>query len=164
MPSDDGEGKEGRLARHRRIAREIYAEPRSIPGHIRRALISAWAGRGAGFYGLGWIVTFIAMEVNMIAGEVVESGSVGEFLGSQLLEYLLRIGFMSFLNSLLALLWPAYVLEWVGGLWGVTLLVGGYLMFEYGIRPIVEGVFPELKEARRKAHKENEKIDKDARG
>lgn len=164
MPSDDGERKEGRLARHRRIAREIYAEPRSITGHIRRALIAAWASRGAGFYGLGWIFTFIAMEVNMIAGEVAQSGSIGEFLGSQLLEYLLRIGFMSFLNSLLALLWPAYVLQWAGAFWGFALLVGGYLIFEYGIRPTVEAVLPELKAARRKAQKDGDEIDKDARG
>ena len=155
MPSDDGPRKEGRLARHRRIAREIYSEPRSINGHLRRALISAWASRGAGFYGLGWIFAFIAMEVNMIAGEVAESGSISEFLGSQLLEYLLRIGFMSFLNSMLALLWPAYVLQWAGALWGFALLAGGYLMFEYGVRPIVEAVLPELKVARRKAQNED---------
>ncbi len=143
--------KESRLARHRRIAEEIYAEPRTAGEHLRRAFVTVWAAHGAGFYGLGWICAFLVLEFNMITGEFGESDGVGDFLGSQLLEYLFRIGFMSFVNGILASIWPVYVIEWLGAFWAIALLVGGYLSFEHLLRPAVEAWSPELKAAREEA-------------
>ena len=138
---------EGRFARHRRIAEEIYAEPRSIAGFMRDGFISVWASHGAGFYGLGWIVTFVVLEVNLFSGELIASDGVADFVGSQLLEYLLRVGVMSFVNTLLAAIWPVYVLQWMSG-YGIVLLVAGYYGFEKLLRPVVESRFPELGKAR----------------
>lgn len=138
---------EGRLARHRRIAREVYAQPRSLGGHIRDGFLSVWIARGAGFYGLGWILAFLVLEINMFSSELAESDGVGEFVGGQLIEYVLRVGFLSVVNSLLAFIWPAYLLEWLSG-YGFLVLIGGYFGFERVVRPLVEGHFPELREAR----------------
>ena len=147
--SDKQQGKtqESRLQRHGRIAREIYAEPRRIHRHVRQALAAVWARHGAGFYGLGWVITFIVLEVNLVSGEFGESEGLSDFLSSQLLEYLLRIGFMSFINGLLAAIWPVYVLQWFS-YWGIAVLIAGYLTFEKVLRPIVESRFPELRDAR----------------
>ena len=162
--TDKETDKEGRFARHRRIAQEIYAEPRSIGGFIRDGFVSMWVAHGAGFYGLGWIVTFVVLEVNMFGGELVQSDGVADFVGSQLIEYALRVGFLSFMNSLLAAIWPVYVLQWLNG-YGILILIGGYLGFEKLLRPMVESRFPELLEAReiaeaKKLKKEHKKIAK----
>ena len=114
---------------------------------MREGLMAAWTARGAGFYGLGWICAFIALEIDMLTGEIADSESVGDFVGSQMIEYLLRIGFMSFVNGILAALWPVYLLQWWGA-WGLAVLLGGYLAFERLLRPGVEAWLPELKAAR----------------
>jgi len=145
---------ESRLARHRRIAGEIYHSPRSAGGHLKALLLSVWIRRGAGFYGLGWIVTFIVLEVQLFIDEWSGSDGFFEFVGGQLLEYVLRVGLLSFLNTLLALLWPLYVLEWFYG-YGIVALVAGYFAFEKGLRPGLEHLLPELAQARAEAERKN---------
>ena len=142
--------KEGWIARHVRTAREIHREPRSVITMLRTAAVGLWVARGGGFYGLGCLVAFIVLEVQMFTGDVAESAGVSDFITSQALEFILRIGFMSFLNGFLALIWPVYLLSWLGAP-GLLVLLGGYLVFERVLRPFVEGHIPELKEARAKA-------------
>ena len=83
----------------------------------------------------------------MFGGGLVQSDGVADFVGSQLIEYALRVGFLSFVNSLLAAVWPVYVLQWLNG-YGILILIGGYYGFEKLLRPMVESRFPELLEAR----------------
>lgn len=149
---------EGRFARHRRVAQEIYQEPRSIAGFVRDGFVSVWVSHGAGFYGLGWIVTFVVLEVNMFSGELSASDGVADFVGGQLFEYVLRVGFLSFVNTVLAAIWPVYVLQWFSG-YGIVALIGGYYAFEKLLRPVVEDRFPELSKARAAA--EAKKQDKE---
>ncbi len=144
--------KESRFARHRRIAGEIYAEPRSLGGHVRNGLVSLWVARGAGFYGLGWLVTFVVLEVQLFTGELIESSGFVDFVSNQLFEYVLRFGVLSFLNSLLAFIWPVFVLQHLAG-YGIVALVAGYFAFERLLRPAVEARLPELAEARALAQK-----------
>ncbi len=138
--------KERRLARHLRHARTVWHDPKSLGGIIREGLLGIWRARGGGFYGLGYVVTFVMLEVKLLAGELVGSASFLEFLQSQLVEYLFRMGLMSFVNVLLAFLWPLLLLEQVGP-WGLVLLAVGYFGFERGLRPRAEAMFPELRRA-----------------
>jgi len=149
--------KPGRFARHSRIVKEIYAEPRSLGGHVRDGFIAVWLAHGAGFYGLGWICTFVVLEVNTFGGELAQSEGVAEFVGGQFIEYVIRVGFLSFVNSILAAIWPVYLLQWLSG-YGILVLVGGYLAFERLLRPVVENRFPELRAARQAA--DARKLDK----
>lgn len=147
-PGDTSEEKaESRLARHHRIARELYAEPRAAGGYVRDAFISVWIRHGAGFYGLGWVVAFIVLEVNFFTEEIGASEGVLDFFGGQFFEYLFRLGFMSIINTLLAAIWPVYLLQWSTG-YGFAVLVVGYFAFEKLLRPVVEQRFPELAAAR----------------
>ena len=154
-PAEPSPRTPGRIARHVQTAQQIYAEPRSAIGMLRTFVVRLWVARGAGFYGLGYLAAFVVLEVRMFAGEIVESDGVVELVTHQALEYVLRIGFMSFVNSFLALLWPIYVARWLGG-WGLLMLLGGYLAFEHLLRPQVEAHIPELKEARRQARQQAE--------
>ncbi len=147
-PDPQAEPKaESRFRRHGRIAREIYAHPASAGHYLRSGLVSAWASHGAGFYGLGWVCTFLALEFNLLTGELAESSGVGDFVSSQLIEYVLRFGVMSFINGLLASIWPVYLFEWLG-VWAIAALAAGYFAFERFVRPGVEIWAPELKAAR----------------
>ena len=142
--------KDGWIARHVRTARTIHREPRSVVTMLRTAAVGLWVARGGGFYGLGCLVTFIVLEVQMFTGDVAESTGVSDFITSQVLEFILRISFMSFVNGFLALIWPVYLLNWLGAP-ALLVLLGGYLAFERVLRPFVESHIPELKEARAKA-------------
>ena len=153
---------ESRFARHRRIAVEVYREPRTLRRHLREGFVAVWISRGGGFYGLGWMTTFLVLELQFFASEVAESEGVFEFLGGQVIEYLLRFGLMSVVNSFQALIWPAFVLQWLGG-YGIALLIGGYFGFEKVLRPLVEDWFPELADARRQTERRKaEKLAKKA--
>jgi hypothetical protein len=131
------------LARHLRHARTLRADPKSAGPLLRAGLLGIWRARGGGFYGLGYLVTFVLLEVRLLATEVAQSEGVAEFVGSQLLEYLFRVGILSLLNVVQALIWPLLVLGQTGP-WGLALLPLGYLAFERWLRPRVEAAFPEL--------------------
>jgi hypothetical protein len=116
-----------------------------------------WQARGGGFYGLGYVLTFIGMEIRTFTGDIGGSDSVSDFVLQQSFEFVSRICIDSFVNVFLALLWPAFVLKWLGG-WGILVLLGGYLGFEYGLRRLVETWLPELREARaRREHQKQER-------
>ena len=141
-----GAKSEGRIARHLRVSRELVQEPAKAVPLARSALADAWRARGGGFYGLGYLIAFCWLQLNVLVGDVADSDSVSQFAVGAALEYVLRFSLMAFLNVFLALLWPFYVLEQFGGM-GIILLALGYLGFEYGLRPLVEQFFPELKAA-----------------
>jgi hypothetical protein len=116
---------------------------------LREILIDIWSSRGGGFFGLGYLVTFAIMEVRLVVSEFEASSGVLEFISSQLLEYLFRLGVMSFVNVLLAFLWPVLLLQHVGG-WGLVILPLAYLVFSHGLLPGIESAVPELADARRR--------------
>lgn len=139
-------GKEkqpGRLMRHLHTAKRLHAEPKSIGPMMRDALVRVWSARGGGFYGLGYVVAFIVIEVQMFAGEILESTSVADFAVAQIFELAIRISFLSFINVMLAFIWPVYVFDFAGG-YGLAALLLGYIAFEKLVRPVVENHFPEL--------------------
>jgi len=158
MTSGPEKGKpEGRMARQIRVGKRICREPRSLAPLLRAWLLGLWQARGGGFYGLGYVLTFIGMEVRTFTSEITGSDSVSDFVLQQAFEFISRICIDSFVNVFLALLWPAFVLQRLGG-WGILALIGGYLGFEYGLRRLVETWLPELREAR--ARREQQKEDR----
>ncbi|MFP6837652.1 MAG: hypothetical protein VB948_16270 [Pseudomonadales bacterium] len=134
---------EGRIACHLGVLREIRDEPRRIVSLMGDGLFSTWRARGGGFFGLGYLIAFVVLELQMISTEVRGSDGVVEFFTSQIVEYIFRFAVQSLVNVILALIWPVYVLQWLGG-WGLVALGGGYLLFEKVLRPYVEGWFPQL--------------------
>ena len=143
-PPETGGRREGRIRRHLRVAHEVGREPRRLYPMLRELFVDAWRSRGGGFYGLGYVVSFVFLEIHMIVGEAADSSGVGDFAMGQLLEYLLRLGLMSFVNVFQALLWPFFVLEHLGWV-GMILLAAGFVGFEYALKPLVEQHIPELR-------------------
>lgn len=75
------------------------------------------------------------------------------------MDYLIRISIDSFVNAILAFVWPALLLEWLRG-WGVLVLVVGFVVFARLCAPAIESWFPELREAR--LQKQRRKTEKQA--
>lgn len=138
--------RQWRLTRHLRHVSMIWHDPRSSKQLVRAGLLGIWRSRGGGFYGLGYLITFVALEVRLVTGEFQTSDSLLSFFTTQLVEFLLRLGFMSFVNVLLAFLWPLFVLQHLHG-WGVLVLVAGYFLFARWLRPAIVAAFPELRPA-----------------
>ncbi|MGE0625335.1 MAG: hypothetical protein AB7I04_07480 [Pseudomonadales bacterium] len=136
--------REGRIRRHLRLAGEVRQDPKCLYPLLRKGFIDVWRSRGGGFYGLGYVVAFVCLEVVTIIGEALDSGGAGDFALGQILEYLLRLGLLSFVNVFQALLWPFFVLEHLGGA-GIILLAAGFLGFEFLLKPLVERHVPELR-------------------
>jgi len=114
--------------------------------YLDRAGARIWRSRGGGLYGFGYLVTFVILEVRLVASEFDASGGVFEFFSDQLLEYLFRLGFMSLANVVLAFLWPLLLIERFQ-LWGILALGVGYFVFERWLRAAIEAQIPELKPA-----------------
>jgi len=150
--------KEGRIARHLRTAQEISREPRSIFPRARGWLVAFWQAKGGGYYGLGYVIAFIALEVATLTN--VFEGNASGFIAAQAVQYALRISFESFFNGILALLWPIYLWRWLGP-YGLVVFAAGFAVFELALRPLVEKWFPELKLARiERARLKQEKRDR----
>lgn len=155
MPRDESEPlspkpgkpvrKEGRFARHLRVTKSVAREPKAVIPLLRNLLVETWRARGGGFYGLGYLIALVVLQLDVLVGDISQSESVSDFAVASLVEYLLRFSVMAFVNALLALLWPAFVLQHLGGI-GIIALGGGYLLFEYALKPVVERFFPELRE------------------
>ena len=125
----------------------IVREPRQAPGLLRYALIGLWGSRGGGFYGLGFVVTFVVLEVQTVMQQFATSASFVSFITEQLLEFAFRLAWTSLLNTFLALLWPVFVLDKLGG-WGIIALGVGFLGYERLLRPLVAQLLPELRPIR----------------
>jgi len=107
----------------------VAKEPKSIGSMARESALEIWGSRGGGFYGLGYLITFVVLEIRMFGADVATSDSVIGFLGQELLTLVFRFAFQSILNGLLALLWPAFVLQALGA-WGIVMLAVGW--WSYG--------------------------------
>ena len=139
----DSETKESRFVRDARLALHVGRQPSAILPLLRGWVVNLWASRGGGFYGFGYVVTFVALEVRSLSGSLTTvSGLVG-----QVVQYVLRFSVDSVRNVVSAMIWPAHLFEWLGGPAGLVALAAGYAAFELAIRPLVQAWLPEVGEA-----------------
>lgn len=129
------------------LGKTLVNEPKSFPGELgtilKRWLRSLWNARGGGLYACGYLVTFLWLEVKTIAGELLASESALSFVTEQFIETFFRLISESFVNSILAFIWPAFVLEW-SPLWGAILLAALYVAFPRIIKPfLTRWLFPD---------------------
>ena len=125
----------------KRLGQTLKDEPRSFPAEVlelvRRAVRRIWDARGGGFYACGFVVTFVWMEIRMLLDDFVQAESAGDFFTEQIWEMFFRYFSESFVNGILALIWPVYVIEWRPP-WGIGLLIGMYLVFAVFLKAPLE--------------------------
>lgn len=129
----------GREARD--LGKTLVDEPRAFPGAllklIRRSVRTVWDARGGGFYACGFVVTFVWLELRLLAGDIASAESVGDFFGEQLFEMLFRFLSESFVNSIMALVWPVYFIR-DGSPGGLVLLIVLFLVFRQFLKAPLE--------------------------
>jgi hypothetical protein len=120
------------------LGKTLVNEPKSFPGELwlvlKRFLRTLWHARGGGLYACGYVVTFVWLEAKTVGGELIASESALAFVTEQFVETLFRLISDSFVNSILAFVWPAFVLQW-SPLWGFALLATLYIAFPRYIKP-----------------------------
>ncbi len=95
------------------LAQTLATEPKKLPRAslpiIRRSLRTVWDARGGGLFACGYVVAFVWLEVAMFIEDILAADSVSGFFGAQLFEMLFRYLGESFMNMILALMWPVHV-------------------------------------------------------
>jgi hypothetical protein len=149
MTSESNEKpREWRIVRHSRILKRLAREPSLAGPLLRDWLVALWATKGGGFYGLGYVVTLVALEIFSLERDVT-TNSASTFVASQAIQYLAGFGVDSILNTVRAAVWPFYLFKWLGPPGFMAFLVG-VILFERLVRPAVEARLPELAAARAK--------------
>ena len=123
--------------------RHAIAEPRSVPLQIRDTYLRMWRSRGGGFYGLGYVVAFIALEIQAYIGSWESaSDNIAGLVMQEVLQFLFRFAVQSMLNGLLALGWPIFVVAKLGGV-GLALVAVAWWSFDRWARPWIAARLPE---------------------
>ena len=110
---------------------------------FRRWFTKVWKVRGGGLYACGYAITFVALEVTTVVGELAESDSIGNFLSEQLIEFIFRFATDSIVNLIKALMWPVYIVEWRPPFGAIGLGIAYIVFAKYLKKPITEWLFPE---------------------
>ena len=63
------------------LGRTLKDEPRSFPGEllrlIKKSFRTVWDARGGGLYAVGFIVTFVYLEIRMVVSDIAEGKLLG---------------------------------------------------------------------------------------
>lgn len=117
---------------------QLFAEASDNPSLLwvwtRRALLRMWRLRGGGFYGLGFVVTFVVLQIESIMSDAAEASTAMDFVTSQLAEAVLKFLGDTLINFLLSFIWPLLFLGWGGG-WGILVLICAFLIFDRWLKP-----------------------------
>lgn len=106
-----------------------------------------WKVRGGGFYACGFALTFIYLEIRTIAGEFIESSSIGAFISEQLIEFVFRFAIDSLINTLYSFVWPVYFVQ-LAPPFGLIALGAAYLVFANFLKqPITDWLFADSEPA-----------------
>lgn len=122
----------------------VVNDPHSIVPMLKHGLLAIWRVRGGGFYGLGYVVCFVVLEVRMFVGNFDGSSDVVRQIVFEVLEFVFRFTVQSFLNGLLAFIWPAFVLDLLGG-WGILVIALAWLVFDRWGKRRIEAWLPDLR-------------------
>ena len=110
---------------------------------FRRWFTKVWRVRGGGLYACGYAITFVALEVTTVVGELAESTSIGNFLSEQLVEFIFRFASDSMVNLLMALMWPVFVVQWQPPFGAIGLGLAYIAFAKYLKKPISDWLLPE---------------------
>jgi hypothetical protein len=126
--------------------REVQQQPSVVLTWIKQSLVNTWLLRGGGFYGLGYLATFILLQAQSLASDIQEAEDALGFLSSQIFQVMFKF-FTDVLGNLIqAFIWPLLLLNLTGS-WGLLLLLAGFLGFDRWGKSYINQRVPELQAA-----------------
>jgi len=109
-------------------------------------LRKVWLVRGGGLYAFGFACTFVLLELQSLADDVL---GIGSLFNGQAVEFIVQLFVDSILNTLRSFAWPLYILG-IAPPWGALLLALAFVAFARWCRaPIECRLFPDGVPARR---------------
>lgn len=123
-------------------AQAVRREPMLLGVWLRAALLRMWRLRGGGFYGLGFVATFVGLQLRSLFEDAAAATGPIDFVTTQLSEALLRVLGDTFPNLIQAFVWPALFVGWSGA-YGLLVLLATFLVFDRWIKPWLNERFPE---------------------
>lgn len=129
------------------LAGVLVTRPREFPraAHewLRRGFRKVWSARGGGLYATGFFVTFVWLEIRLLAEDLIDASDAGDLILGQLAELLLRFTVESFINTLEAFFWPLYLIAFEPPA-GLLVLAALYVVFPLTLKkPIERWLFDE---------------------
>ena len=110
---------------------------------MRDTYLRMWRSRGGGFYGLGYVVAFIVLEIHAtISSWASASDNIAGLVVEEVLQFVFRFAAQSMLNGFLALGWPIFVVDKSGGA-GLVLVAVAWWLFDRYARPWIAQRLPE---------------------
>ena len=88
-------------------------------------------------FAVGYVITFVWLEMTMFVGDVMAAESIGGFFGEQLFEMLFRFLGESLQNLVAALIWPVHVVTFAPP-WGAIAFGLAYAAFDRLFREPIE--------------------------
>jgi hypothetical protein len=128
------------------FGREAVARPENLPGKAHGALRAwfrrAWDVRGGGLYAVGFAAAFLILEINEIFfDDIPQFIAMNNVFSSELIGFGIEFIIDTFVNFVMALLWPVYVVT----LWppaGAIALGLAFVLFpRYLKKPIERWLF-----------------------
>lgn len=160
------------ISEGRQRLREVQQQPSVVLTWIKQSLVNTWLLRGGGFYGLGYLVTFILLQAQSLAIDIQEAEDALGFVSSQIFQAMFKFFTDVIGNLIQAFIWPLLLLN-LTGTWGLLLLLVGYLGFDRWAKPYINQRIPELHAAdlqrqrklaeKRKSKQEKKQVKEDKR-
>jgi len=100
-----------------------------------------WKVRGGGLYAVGYILTFLFYEAKTLVEEISQSTGIGDFLSSQLIEFVLRFATDSLQNMIQAFMWPVSIVGLFPPYGAIALGLAFFAFPRYLKKPIEKWLF-----------------------
>ncbi|HEY5643902.1 MAG TPA: hypothetical protein VIS31_13625 [Woeseiaceae bacterium] len=117
-------------------------------GRFIEWLRKVWLVRGGGLYAFGFIATFVLLELQSLADDVL---GIGSLFNGQAVEFLVQFVLDSLSNTFRSFVWPVFILQ-IAPPFGAIALALAFLWFARFLkRPIETWLFPDgVPESRKK--------------
>ncbi len=99
----------------------------SYKRRVMTRLHQLWRSKSGSFYGIGYLVTFIILEVNSFIEEIIEFDFSLSGIVMQLLIQFLSFGLQTIINSLMAFVWPFLIFELLPEYAAIAVLVLSFI-------------------------------------
>jgi hypothetical protein len=88
-----------------------------------------WRKHGGGYYALLAVGTFVYLEIQSIVESFAQSEGFGDFLRSEIISTIITLGLETFVNTLMAGIWPFIWMSSMGWRSALAWAGGGYLVW-----------------------------------
>jgi hypothetical protein len=107
----------------------------------KRFVRNIWDLRGGGLYAVGYVITLVWLEIQMLFQDLIDltggSSQFGEQLIQGVIKFVFRFAYESLINSIQAFAWPATAVQFYPP-WGLGIMVALFAVFPKMIKPPLE--------------------------